>query len=113
MERQMNMLVTLQGPTGCGKTKASNVMRDALEAAGYTMTPTFEGRGSDSFMMAPPVIEVVKPVDTEKAELLASCKLLSECLVSCLTGGEVSAKKVSAALLRAADLIEKAEGEIL
>lgn len=44
-------------------------------------------------------------------ELLAALKQVNDCLVKCLTGGEVSAKLAGKAIETAALLIERIEGE--
>jgi len=60
----------------------------------------------------------VDPVDFANAgliaaspELLAALKQVNDCLVKCLTGGEVSAKFAGKAIEAAALLIERIEGE--
>lgn len=44
-------------------------------------------------------------------DLLAALKQVNDCLVKCLTGGEVSAKLAGKAIENAALLIERIEGE--
>ena len=44
-------------------------------------------------------------------DLLEALELVQDCLVKCLTGGEVSAKLAGKAIAQAAEVIEKVRGE--